>query len=241
MVGAAGNDNAGSAVAGGGDLNGDGLDDAIVGAYEAASNGRVFSGAAYVVYGSSDADPADVDLAAPAERGLVIAAAAPNDLMGTSAAMDDVNADGRLDIVLGATGASPKGRNRAGSAFVVYGSGSGDLSDIDLATLSEPAGFRIDGPVPNSDVGYSVASARNFNGDGGDDVIVGATGETTANGMRSGAAHIVLGKPTQAADDSQAGQQDTPLQLDIFANDGGGAKEVASATSPIAGPARRSR
>lgn len=58
--GAAAFDNAGYSVAGAGDVNADGRDDVIVGAYAADNNGRTDSGSAYVVFGDN-VDPTAVD------------------------------------------------------------------------------------------------------------------------------------------------------------------------------------
>src|SRR5262249_14180848 len=61
ITGTAAQDRAGTAVAGG-DFNGDGVGDVMVGAPGADNNGRANSGSAYLIFGQRTADPADVDL-----------------------------------------------------------------------------------------------------------------------------------------------------------------------------------
>ena len=50
-------------MSGAGDVNGDGIDDLIIGAARAAPNGRTHAGASYVVFGSDQGFPATIDLA----------------------------------------------------------------------------------------------------------------------------------------------------------------------------------
>jgi len=187
--GVAAGDWAGYAVAGGGDVNGDGRDDVIVGAFEADGNGRSSSGSAYVVFGS--ASTGTVDLADLGSAGFRIDGAAANGLAGWSVAgAGDVNGDGRNDVILGAPFIGNNGRNSSGSAYVVFGTAS--TGTVDLASLGS-AGFRIDGAAADGLAGWSVAGAGDMNGDGRDDVIVGAA--TAGNNGRSysGSAYVVFG------------------------------------------------
>ncbi len=188
--GAAQDDRVGVSVAGAGDVNGDGRDDLILGATGADNNGRDASGSAYVIFGTPS--PVDIDLAALGSAGFRIDGAAPGDLAGESVAgAGDVNGDGRDDLIVGALVADGNGTN-AGTAYVIYGRGS--TSPVDLAALGS-AGFRIDGAAPGDLAGDSVAGAGDVNGDGRDDLIVGASGVDTS----SGAAYVVYG-PAGPAD-----------------------------------------
>ncbi len=80
------------------------------------------------------------------------------------ASAGDVNGDGYDDIIVGAPGYD-NGNTDEGAAFVYLGSASG---------LSATAAWREYGDHAYADYGYSVASAEDVNGDGYDDVIVGA-------------------------------------------------------------------
>jgi len=100
------------------------------------------------------------------------------------AAAGDVNGDGLQDVIFGARFAA-----RSGAAYVVLGPFRRG-STIDLRHLGH-RGFRIRG-YGKSDVetGYSVAGAGDVNGDGLDDVLVGAPNF----GGRAGRAYVVFGR-----------------------------------------------
>ena len=67
-------------MSGAGDVDGDGIDDLIIGAYDADPNGRYDAGASYVVFGSDQGFPATIDLASDAD--LIIQGAAAGDYSG---------------------------------------------------------------------------------------------------------------------------------------------------------------
>src|SRR4051794_36169745 len=97
--GAGRGDHAGYAVAGAGDVNGDGRADVVIGA-DLADPGGASSGAAYVVFGPIDAG--SVDLGALGQGGFRIDGAAAGDQAGGAVAgAGDVNGDGRDDVIVG--------------------------------------------------------------------------------------------------------------------------------------------
>ena len=88
-----------------------------------------------------------------------------------------MNGDGFDDLIIGAPGADPGG-DFSGSSYVVFGKAAGFASTFDLSSLDGANGFRLDG-VASFDAYnsfLSVASAGDVNGDGFDDLIVGASG-----------------------------------------------------------------
>ena len=198
--GAAALDNAGAAVAGAGDVNGDGRADLVVGAPRAGNNARPGSGSAHVVFGGGEA--AAIDLAALGGAGFRIDGAAALDNAGAAVAgAGDVNGDGRADVVVGAPQAGNNARPGSGSAHVVFG--RRETSEIDLAALGG-AGFRIDGAAALDNAGAAVAGAGDVNGDGRADVVVG-TPQAGNNGRTgSGSAHVVFGTGQAAAIDLAA-------------------------------------
>ena len=99
--------------------------------------------------------------------------AAAGDDAGTSAPAGDVNGDGYDDIIVGAPGANHGGAD-AGAAYVLYGRPG--INDLSLASLGT-SGFRIDGAAPSDFTGSGVAGVGDLNGDGYDDVVVGAPGD----------------------------------------------------------------
>ncbi len=196
--GAATGDGAGWDVAGAGDLNDDGLDDVVVGAFGADNNGRIGSGSAYVVFGKATNDT--IDLAALGAQGFRVDGAAAGDAFTsfspqhTTQGAGDVNGDGVDDIVIGAGYAANNGRTRSGSAWVVYGKASATI--VDLAALGD-GGFRIDG-AREQDALEATAGAGDVDGDGFDDVVVGSKFATNDAGERTGSAAVVFGGPGSA-------------------------------------------
>ena len=114
---------------------------------------------------------------------------AKNDQAGTSVAnAGDVNGDGTPDFIVGAPNADSRSRQDNGSAFVVYG--GKELAGVRHRKLGLD-GFRIDGAASGDLAGTAVASAGDFNGDGIDDVIVGAR---LAGTDQVGAAYVIYGQ-----------------------------------------------
>lgn len=198
--GAAAADFTGQAVAGVGDVNGDGRADVIVGAPGADSRGRNLSGSAYVVFGKTSA--ATVDLASLGDGGFRIDGAVAEALTGGSVAgAGDVNDDGRPDLIVAADEMTNNGRQDAGSAYVVFGKAS--TTGVDLAALGA-GGFRIDGAATFDGAGSSVAGVGDLNGDGRADVAVGAYAADNNARSNSGSVYVVFGKASRMAVDLAA-------------------------------------
>ena len=126
-------------------------------------------------------------------KGFRLNGVAAGDYSGRSvSAAGDINGDGFDDIVIGALGADPGGTN-SGSSYVVFGKASGFSAKLNLSTLNGSNGFRIDGVAANDYSGYSVSSAGDVNGDGFDDLIIGAS-NADPNGSGSGSSYVVFGK-----------------------------------------------
>ena len=196
--GANAGDLAGTAVAGAGDFNGDGIDDVIVGARLA---GPDQVGAAYVIYGQRTADLQDVDLAkittTQAARGMEILGANQFDNTGERVAGGrDINFDQVDDVVVAAPGADNNDRITSGSAFVVYGQQTADPIDVDLFQAQNAQSQRameIDGADGNDIAGFGVAMSRDLNDDGIGDVLVGAPGAGNNKRNQSGSVYVLYG------------------------------------------------
>jgi len=104
----------------------------------------------------------------------------------------DVNGDGFDDVIIGAPLADPNG-DRSGSSYVIFGRASGFDAAINLSSLDGNNGFRLDGGAAGDLSGVSVSNAGDVNGDGFDDVIIGAP-LADPNGRSSGASYVVFGK-----------------------------------------------
>jgi hypothetical protein len=180
----------GFSVAGLGDINGDGYDDVVIGArYSGAGD----EGSAYVVFGSAAGLPAHVGLnTLNGTTGFKLHNAPFNYNIGYSVSSGgDFNGDGVADLIVSANRAGSIESN-SGKAYVVFGhTGSFDAA-IDLQALTGSRGFEVIGEGKFTNLGSSVASAGDVNGDGYDDLIIGAQGESN-HGAYSGAAYVVFG------------------------------------------------
>ena len=195
ITGENGNDFSGRSVSAAGDVNGDGIADLLVGADPAAPHGAN-SGAAYVVFGKSTPFTATLSLGAlNGTNGFKISGAAAGDKAGYSvSSAGDVNGDGIADIIIGAKETSPHGA-KSGASYVVFGKNSGFAGNLDLSTIDGNNGFKISGEEAGAYAGFSVSAAGDVNGDGFDDVVIGAP-MANPNGAHSGAVYVVFGTGT---------------------------------------------
>jgi hypothetical protein len=192
--GAASSDRSGGSVSSAGDVNGDGLDDLIVGAIFAAPNGRTDSGASYVVFGKAGGTPVNLSNIANGTGGFVINGDKAGDRSGFSvSSAGDVNGDGLDDLIVGAYYADPNG-DRSGASYVVFGKAGG--TPVNLSAIANgTGGFVINGAAIYDRSGFSVSSAGDVNNDGLDDLIVGAkNADPTATTTNAGASYVVFGK-----------------------------------------------
>ncbi len=95
-----------------------------------------------------------------------------------------MNGDGFDDLIVGAFRADSSGnlKDQAGDSYVIFGAASPPAT-IDLNTLGS-AGITLFGADAVDNSGYSVSDAGDVNGDGFDDLIVGANlGDAAGNGQ----------------------------------------------------------
>ena len=179
-------DNLGFSVASAGDVNGDGFDDILIGARSNDDNG-IQSGRVYLFYG-----PVSGSLAATTAD-AIIEGAAFDEIGRAVAPLGDVNGDGFDDIVVGSDIA---GGGSRGEIFIFNGplSGTRTVASADAT---------ITGSFANESFGASIASAGDINGDGVNDIIVGAP-RFPLNGADTGRAYVFFGPVTGSLVATQA-------------------------------------
>jgi len=143
-------DGFGFSVAGAGDVDGDGVPDLIVGAFQADSPNGVDTGSAFLFSGATG------------NRILRLDGLAPGDRFGISVSgAGDVDRDGIDDVLVGANKADPENRTDGGSVFLFSGAGGSPILDFE-------------GANPGDNLGVSVAGAGDVDGDGRPDLLFGA-------------------------------------------------------------------
>lgn len=165
---------AGVGVASAGDLNGDGYGDLAVGT-SGASNPEIDEGRVDVFYGSVGGLPSSPDWYF--ESNLEYTGVG----MAVSTA-GDIDGDGYGDLIVGAPSYS-NGQSSEGRAYVFFGSSMG---------LPSNPGWTYESDEADANLGFSVASAGDVNGDGFSDVIVGAFAYTSGE-LYEGAAYGFYG------------------------------------------------
>jgi hypothetical protein len=189
-----------------GDVNGDAIDDILLGTHMAdgPEGQRAGGGVAYVIFGSSEPKET-VDLASN-EGFLSIWGAEASDWLGFVLTAADVNGDGIDDLLISARNADGLGnsRNNCGEVYVILGPtevpGTMDIAD-------DTQDVTLIGSDPNDLFGHSLASG-DVNGDGLADVLVGAPAAAVNSREKAGKVLVFLGLAEWPASvDAGLGQQ----------------------------------
>jgi VCBS repeat-containing protein len=245
-------DNIGDATGGSvgfADVNGDGFADILIGAPTGGGTGK-----SYVIFGKSGSfgsivgARSVVDLSNDtagdgfaAANGFIIQGDTSGDRLGQSiGSAGDVNGDGFEDIIVGAyfgdDGSTPPNGN-SGEAYIIFGKASGfgatdangraviDLTSDDPTDGFDAAdGFLVQGHILNDQAGFAVSSTGDINGDGFDDLIVGAR-YGDVGGTNTGEAYVLFGKATGFGSNDAAGRAVIDVGNDNPGTDGFGAAD----------------
>lgn len=170
-----------------GDVNGDKKSDIIIS--EPGFNN--YAGIAYVIFGTNEGFPLEIDLNNfTEEQGFII-----NGATGAVSGAGDINNDGVNDIMIGVLNVHLVGGQHLsdGAVYVIYGGAS--LSNINLDGTIDPAkGFIIAAESDNGSIGSRISSAGDINGDEINDIVISAPFITLEGIQKKGRVYVIFGK-----------------------------------------------
>lgn len=152
--GIASNEGRGATIAGPGDINGDGIDDLIIGSNATTSD-------EIVIYGTTIFPATITSNDINGSNGFLIDTPGSNEIAG----LGDVNGDGINDFIIG----NP---HWFGQAWIIFGRSSNFPTSIDASWLDGTKGFKTSS-FPGSIPSFLVGGAGDINNDGFNDILIG--------------------------------------------------------------------
>ena len=200
MFGSAKNDRSGYSVSMGGDFNGDGYADIIIGAYESDANGQK-SGQSYLLFGTSDFTSTFTDPFSYSSlnemNGFAINGNAAKDELGKAVSMSgDFNGDGLYDVAIGAPDADTNDNTNSGQSYLLFGTNETGIvfeNPYNLSSLNGTNGFAMNGVASSDESGVSINIGGDFNGDGISDLVIGAQSAASNRRSSSGQSYVLFG------------------------------------------------
>lgn len=170
-------------VSAAGDINADGIDDFIIGA-DGASSGTGFS---YLIFGHNGAWTSPISLSnITGATGVKFTGENTGDYSGAFfSSGSDVNGDGINDLMIG----SPHANAVAGASYLVFGHNGTWISPISLSSITGATGVKFTGVNPDDGSGTPNSLTGDVNGDGINDLAIGAYGVSS----NTGACYLVFG------------------------------------------------
>ncbi len=144
----------GATIAGPGDINGDGIDDLIIGSSSTSPDDMV-------IYGTASFPAALTINDINGTNGFLIDTPGSNQIAG----LGDVNGDGMNDFIIGTP-------HWSGQAWIIFGRSSNFPASISSSWLDGSKGFKTSS-FPGSRPSYTVNAAGDINNDGYQDILIG--------------------------------------------------------------------
>ncbi len=189
-------DQSGLALASGKDINGDKIDDLVIAAPSVSTNGHINNGNVYVYFGKNATWTAAVALSTlSGSDGFTIWGESDGDHCGQSVALGNVNGDKYADILLGAPGAY----TATGRSYLLYGQITWpSVLDLYASLESQNTIGTIFKGVNTNDYTGNAVGFCDLNGDGIDDITIGATGASPGGRNQAGISYVAFGKNASA-------------------------------------------
>ena len=173
-----------------GDVDGDGIQDFLIGAYYGSSeNGR--TGTASLFYGRVDEDFSEDDDKLKTKDMPTWYGAKDYDYFGRAVSAGELNADKTSDLVIGSYGAEPEGGSSDGSVYIVYGNTKRFPNEqMDATDGTNPVFF---GENRSDYLGFGLQVVPSVGTDKVDDLLIGAPYYDYDGAYSSGAVYLIPG------------------------------------------------
>ena len=195
-LGSVGSGSSGVPVAGGHDVDGDGLEDVAFAAMRASPLLRAQAGQVHVLFGDGTTS-GTLDTAAAHPRLLQVYGDQSQEHLGSEIWIDDVTGDGIGDLLLCRQDFTAAGRIGSGALTIVAGGPAlrtlaATTGVLDLRSPGSLDVLTLTGPAPGARLGMWVRTS-DLDGDGIADILVSADQETVAGQPHAGALYLVRG------------------------------------------------